>query len=113
MKLELRVRHLTLDPAMRESCDRHLLHSLGRLEERIRRVQLWIEDLNGPRGGRDVRCCLRICLRRGGALTVEAVDAVPQAAVGEVFDRARTALLRIVHRQRWAPMRRSFRLVLS
>jgi len=113
MKLELRVRHLTLDPAMRDSCDRHLLHSLGRLEEQIRRVQLWIEDLNGPRGGRDVRCCLRICLRRGGALTVEAVDAVPQAAVSEVFDRARTALLRVVQRQRWAPMRRSLRLVLS
>ncbi len=81
MKLELRVRHLRLDPAFRETVTGTSCISLGRLEEQIRRVQLWIEDLNGPRGGRDIRCCLRICLRRGGVLTVEAVDAVPQVAV--------------------------------
>jgi len=113
MKLELRARHLTIDPELREACDRHLLHALGRMDAQIRRVQLWIEDLNGPRGGRDIRCCLRVSLRRGGTLTVEAVEAVPAAAVAEVFDRARTAVLRNVQRQRWAPMRRTLRLVLS
>jgi len=113
MHLELRARHLPLDPRLRELCERHLLHSLGRLEDQIRRVQLWMEDLNGPRGGPDLRCRLRVCLRRGGALTVESLDARPEAAVGEVFDRARSALLRIVQRRRSAPMRRHPRLVLS
>lgn len=113
MRLELRARHLPADPRLHELCDRHLLYALGRFEDQVRRVQLWMEDVNGPRGGRDLRCCLRVCLRRGGALTVESVDARPEVAVGEVFDRARSALLRTIQRQRWAPMRRRLRFVLS
>ena len=113
MKLELRARHLTVEPRLRELCERHLLYSLGRFEDRVRRVQLWMEDVNGPRGGRDVRCVLRLVLRHGGALTVECTDDRPELAVGVVFDRARSALVRAVERRRWAPMRRRLRLVLS
>lgn len=113
MNLELRARHVVLNPSLREVCERHLLHSLGRLEERIRRVQLWIDDLNGPRGGRDIRCCLRVSLRRGGAFTVQAVAVAPEAAVAEVFDRARSAALRLVQRQRRGPSARRLLLLLS
>ena len=111
MKLELRTRHPLLQPRFRELCERHLLFSLGRLEEHIRRVQLSIEDVNGPRGGRDLRCVLRIGLRHGGALAVECTDERPELAVGEVFDRGRSALVRTIQRRRWAPMRRHLRLV--
>ena len=111
MKLELRARHLTVDPRLRELCERNLLYSLGRFEDHVRRVQLWMEDLNGPRGGRDLRCVLRVGLRHGGAVTVECTDTGPELAVSEVFDRARSALVRTVQRQRWAPIRRHLRLV--
>jgi putative sigma-54 modulation protein len=111
MKLELRTRHPLLHLRFRELCERHLRFSLGRLEEHIRRVQLWIEDVNGPRGGRDLRCVLRIGLRHGGALAVECTDERHELAVGEVFDRGRSALVRTIQRRRWAPMRRPLRLV--
>jgi hypothetical protein len=113
MKLEIRVRHLIVEPRFRALCERHLLHSLGRLEVHVRRVQLWIEDLNGPRGGRDLRCVIRVGLRHGGAVTVESTEARPELAVGEVFDRARSALVRTLQRRRWAPIRRHLRLVPS
>ncbi len=111
MTLEIRARHLLLTPSLRELCERHRLHSLGRLGDRIRRIQLWIEDVNGPRGGRDTRCRLRLSLRGGGVFTVECLDVRPEAAVAEVFDRARGALLRTVQRERSAPLRRGLRLV--
>jgi hypothetical protein len=110
MKLELRARHLTLEPRLRQLCDRYLFYALGRFEERIRRVQLWIEDVNGPRGGRDSRCVLRVALRHGGALSIESTEMRPEVAVAEVFHRARAALVRSVERRRWAPMRRHLRL---
>ncbi len=113
MKRELRVRHLPVEPRFRELCERNLLSSLGRFEAHLRRVQLWIEDLNGPRGGRDLRCVLRVGLRRGGAVTVESTESRPELAVGEVFDRGRSALVRTLQRRRWAPIRRHLRLVPS
>ena len=113
MRLELRTRRLTLDPRMQETCERHLFHSLGRLADRIARVQLWMEDVNGPRGGRDLRCVLRVCPHRGGAITIEALAERAEVAVGEVFHRARTALLRALQLRRRGPMRRRPRMVLS
>ncbi|HEY1333977.1 MAG TPA: HPF/RaiA family ribosome-associated protein, partial [Myxococcaceae bacterium] len=111
MNLELRTRHLVVHPRFRELCERHLLFSLGRFEEHVRRVQLWIEDVNGPRGGRDLRCVLRLGLRHGGALAVECTDERVELAIAEVFDRGRSALVRTIQRRRWAPMRRHLRLV--
>ena len=111
MRLELRARHVKSDPRLRALCERHLRSALGRFDDQLRRVQLWIEDVNGPRGGRDLRCRVRLCLRRGGALTVEGLDARPEVVVGEVLDRARNALVRQLQRRRWAPMRRTFRPV--
>jgi len=111
MKLELRTRHLTAEADLRRLCERSLLHALGRFEDRIRRVQLWIEDVNGPRGGRDARCVLRVGLRHGGSLKVESTQMRPEAAVAHVFDRVREALVRTVERRRWALMRRALRTV--
>jgi hypothetical protein len=110
MNLELRTRHLVVHPRIRELCQRHLLFALGRFEEHVRRVQLWIEDVNGPRGGRDLRCVLRLVLRHGGALAVECTDERLELAIAEVFDRGRSALVRTIQRRRWAPMRRHLRL---
>ena len=104
MHLELRARHLSVDPRLRQLCQRHLLHSLGRFDGHIRRVQLWIEDVNGPRGGRDLRCRLRICLRHGGTFSVAWLAERAEAAIDEVFDRGRAALVRRL--QRRAPRRR-------
>jgi len=113
MKLELRTRHLVVHPGLRELCERHLLFSLGRCVEHVRRVQLWMEDVNGPRGGRDLRCVLRLALRHGGVLAVECTDERAELAIGEVFDRGRSALVRTIQRRRWAPMRRHLRLVVT
>jgi len=113
MHLELRARHFPVDSRLQGLCRRHLLHSLGRFEDHIRRVQLWIEDVNGPRGGRDLRCRLRICLRRGGSFSVAWLAERAEAAIDEVFDRARSALLRRIQRQRRAFLRRRLRFAPS
>jgi hypothetical protein len=44
-------------------------------------------------------------------LAVECTDERPELAVGEAFDRGRSALVRTIQRRRWAPMRRRLRLV--
>ncbi len=111
MRLEIRARHVRSDARLREVCERRLHHALGRFEDQVRRVQLWLEDVNGPRGGRDLRCRVRLALRRGGALTVERLGDRAGVLVGEVLDRARNALVRRLGRTRRAPMRRRLRPV--
>jgi hypothetical protein len=44
---------------------------------------------------------------------VECTESRPELAVGEAFDRARSALVRTLRRQRWAPIRRHLRLIPS
>jgi len=44
---------------------------------------------------------------------VECTDERAELAIGEVFDRGRSALVRTIQRRRWAPMRRHLRLVVT
>jgi hypothetical protein len=74
--------------------------AVARYSERVRRVAVWIEDTNGPRGGRAIVCRLVVRLNRGGHLTVSAEAVNEYAAVGRAAKRARAALVRRVKKMR-------------
>ena len=100
MKLELRTRHLVVHPGVRELCERHLLFSLGRFEEHVRRVQLWMEDVNGPRGGIDHVIRIIVRLTSGGKIVVrhQALDTYTGAPIA--IERALRAVRRELGRRR-------------
>jgi ribosome-associated translation inhibitor RaiA len=83
---------------------RHIHHRLdaafGRVGSDLRRVEVRVEDLNGPRGGNDKRCTLAI---QGGVLdgrAFEERDGNPFAAIHRLFDKARRAVVRASERRR-------------
>lgn len=59
-----------------ERVEAHLHDRLGRFEDRLTRLEVHFGDINGPRGGADIRCMIEARPRSGDPLvvTAEAAD---------------------------------------
>ncbi len=74
--------------------------SFERFASHVRRVSLVISDQNGPRGGNDTRCILRVTLDGLPEVVVEETQATVEQAVGMALARASRAVARSVERRR-------------
>jgi putative sigma-54 modulation protein len=61
-------------------------------------------DVNGPKGGNDIRCAVRVELPRQPPIVVERVASTPRLAFDAAYDRVARQLER--HRARWQDSRR-------
>jgi putative sigma-54 modulation protein len=86
-------RHDTVD-ALREYAGHRLSFTLRRFAHRIRRVNLRLVDVNGPRGGVDSRCSIVAELTDRGHLFVDAIAAWPFAAITTAARRLNEAMRR-------------------
>ncbi len=77
-----------------------LASALGRFARRVRTVRVWLEDVNGPRGGVDTRCRIEVHFRPRGSITVSALATDEYAATAEAAARARELVDRRVKRDR-------------
>ena len=100
MQIELRTKGVRVGPELRAAVERRLGFALDRFEQRIVRVVVRVEDLNGPRGGEDKLCRIDVHLRGSGTLRVRARADAVVPAVHMAADRAGHALARWVQRER-------------
>jgi|JI10StandDraft_1071094.scaffolds.fasta_scaffold00206_11 putative sigma-54 modulation protein len=100
MEIVIRTRQLDLTPALRDHVRRRLAFALGRLGPAVRAVQVTLADVNGPRGGVDKRCRMRIVGDELPAVVVEAADADVHAAIDLAAERAGRAVIRTRERRR-------------
>jgi len=84
----------------RRQVERRLLFALGRFARHLGRVQVWLGDVNGPRGGVDKTCRIVAHVRGVGQVVIEDADAVLPAAVARAAERAERAVARALERQR-------------
>lgn len=96
-----------LDEADRAYIRRKLGRKLGKFHNAVERVSVRIEDINGPRGGRDKRCRIKVTLRGMASVAVEAQHAALQAAIDGALDRAGRTVTRQLQRRRVRVHRRS------
>lgn len=89
-----------LDEADRAYIRRKLGRKLGKFVDAVERMSVRIEDVNGPRGGRDKRCRIKITLRGMASVVVEAQHATLQAAIDGALDRAGHTVTRQLQRRR-------------
>ncbi len=85
----------------------------GKLERRLRkfadsieRVSLRTEDTNGPRGGVDRVCRIKVVLRGLPSVVFEKQDATLNAAFDLALDGVERAVRRTLQRRRMKPLRR-------
>lgn len=80
---------------------------LGKFRDSIERVSVRTEDVNGPRGGVDRVCRIKVVLRGLPSVVVESRDAHLNAAVDSSLSKAERAVRRALQRRRMKPLRRA------
>jgi hypothetical protein len=79
---------------------RRLKLALGPFRRRVRHVEAILRDLNGPRGGIDKACTVRVHLEPSDLLVVESRSGSDHAAIADAARRASAAVRRRLHRRR-------------
>ncbi len=105
MKITIRTRHLMLTPETHEEIRSRIHRAFSRIRPWVRAVDVTLADINGPKGGADKQCRLRV---RGPGLTnvvVEHVGVETLPTISLVLERAEQVILRKVARRRsFAPL---------
>jgi len=94
MKLRMSARGVKLSAELNEFVSRRVHFRLGRFAERIRSVSIALADVNGPRGGLDKLCDVRVNAGLRNQVIVRERQANVHAAVAFAVERAERALRR-------------------
>ena len=70
-------------------------------------MSLRTEDVNGPRGGIDRVCRVKVVLRGSSSVVIEKRDATLNAAVALALDGVERAVRKSLQRRRMKPLRRT------
>jgi len=100
IQLTVHARGLELKNSHHRAIRRIISNALGRFARRVRMVHVSLEDINGPRGGVDIRCRIEVHFRPRGSITVSALAVDQYAATAEAAVRARELVDRCVKKVR-------------
>ena len=100
MKIEIRAQGLRRSDRLYQHIERCLSFGLDWAHNDLRRVVISLSDINGPRGGNDKRCQLRIPLSRMRDVVIEETASDPSVAIARAVDRGARSLQRRLSRQR-------------
>lgn len=95
-----------LTPVERDYVRRKLGIKLGKYERFIDRISVRLEDVNGPRGGVDQSCRIKVVLRALPSVVFESRDVALNAAVDAALTGVARTVRRTVQRKRMTPRRR-------
>ncbi len=94
-----------LEAADRDYLRRKLGRKLGKFGRAIERASVRVEDVNGPRGGVDKRCRIKIVLSGLPSVVVDERHHSLQAAIDRSLARVERAVRQAVQRRRMKPLR--------
>lgn len=100
----IRVIGVTLNQDERDAIVRKLERRLGKFAASIERISVRITDVNGPKGGVDHRCVVKVVLGGLPSIVAERTDATLTRAVDAAIGAAGQAVRRSVQRRRMKPL---------
>ncbi len=100
--MTINVRDLSgeLSEAAIVQAERRLQFALSRFASRISRVELVIDDENGPKGGVDTACRIQVSLPGLPEVVVTDKDSNISACIARIAERAQRSVARAVARTR-------------
>jgi hypothetical protein len=93
-----------LDPTDRESIRRKLGRRLSKFGASIERISVRLTDINGPRGGIDKICRIKVVLSGQPSVVTEHRDASKHAAIDGALSRIEPAVRSRLGRTRMKPL---------
>lgn len=100
MQIGIQARGFELSDGLRAHTLQRLNYALGWARYRLRRIVVSLADENGPRGGDDKRCSLRVELEKGPTVQIEDTQSDLYVAIGRAAERASRTVARRIQRQR-------------
>jgi ribosomal subunit interface protein len=99
VQINIQARHFSLTDALRSHAERRLRFALTCCDDHIQRIVMRLSDINGPRGGEDKRCHLRVVLACLPDVVIEDIEADLYVAIDRAADRAGRTLVRKLDRR--------------
>ena len=100
MQIVIQSRGFKLTTGLREHVERRVHFAFDWARNHVRKVSVYLSDINGPRGGEDKRCHIQIAVPGVADVVIEDTEADLYAAIDRATDRAGRTLTRRVVRQR-------------
>lgn len=100
MEIVVQLRDVQVDGQLDTHVRERMQFAIGQHEEQIDRVKVTLQDVNGPKGGRDKRCQVQVRLRPRGDVVVEELGDDLYAAASHAADRIKVAVARELERRR-------------
>ena len=94
MKIGIQCRGFSLTSALAGRVRKRLDFLLGRRFNRLRRVDVTLSDLNGPRGGVDKRCLVKVSIDGLRPVVIEDIQSDLYMAIDRAAGRASGTVLR-------------------
>ena len=99
MQIDIQTHGFSLTDGLRDHTERRLQFALARAADRVRRITVCFFDINGPRGGIDKRCRIRVMLNGLGEVVIEDTETNLYLAIDRAADRiGRTVMRRLARR---------------
>jgi len=100
MQIDIQALGFRLTPALQAHTVRRMHFALGRSDAQVLRLSVRLSDLNGPRGGDDKCCHVRIKLADAPEVVIEDIEADLYNAIDRAADRAGRTVARRLERLR-------------
>jgi ribosomal subunit interface protein len=99
MQIDIQSRGFTLTNALLTYSQRRVHFAMAYISSHVNRVAIRLSDVNGPRGGADKCCRIKLALAGIPDVVVEDTEVDMYAAIDRAIDRARRTVARKVDRQ--------------
>ena len=100
MDINILDRNVGFTSGQREHIDRCLQFAFDRFGSHIRTIDISLTDVNGPKGGDDLQCRMKVVLEGKREIVVEGKGVSVEAIVAETADRAVLAVSKRLDRLR-------------
>ncbi|MBC8213009.1 MAG: HPF/RaiA family ribosome-associated protein [Gammaproteobacteria bacterium] len=100
MQIDIQALNLPLNGATQGHIKRRLGFALSTHDDHIQRVVVRLSDVNGPRGGEDKCCQIRVVLPHLADVVIEDTEVELATAIDRAADRAGRTVARRLARQR-------------
>lgn len=100
MNIDLQARDFNLTDSHKSQIQQKLKVVLSRFGHKIRLARVVLSDINGPKGGKDKRCAIRIEVNNHKTVVVEEVTENMFESINRCSQRVKRTLTRLLNKRR-------------